>query len=120
MAEENNDKIPGDPGKKLPLPLEKQLRTLLPGKEMDLFTEQLPDAFLADATEGLSQVRDSPQLDTLLKHLNHQMHQQLTQKKKRLGRRRPGDLSWTYWAILVILLLTICAFLVIRIFLLHH
>lgn len=119
MAEENNNITPADPGKKLPLPLEKQLRTILPDKEIDLFTEQLPDAFLADATEGLSQVQDTPQLDSVLEHLNHQMHQQLAHKKKRVGRRAPGDLKWTYWAILIILLLTICAYLVIRI-LLHH
>ena len=119
MAEENNNRTPADPGKKLPPPLEKELRTILSGKDMDLFTEQLPDAFIADATEGLGQVRDEPRLDSVLKQLNHQMHQHLTHKKKRIGRRTPGDLRWTYWAILIILLLTICAYLVIRI-LLHH
>ena len=119
MAEENNDMKPADPQKNLPSSLERQLRTLLPEREMDLFREQLPDAFIADASEGLSQVQDNPQLDIVLKQLNHQMHQHLAQKKKRLGRRSTGDLRWTYWAIIIILLLTICAFLVIRILLRH-
>jgi len=110
---------PADPGKSLPPPLESQLRALMPEKEMDLFRKQLPEDFLADASEGLSQVHDSPQLDAVLKQLNHQMHQQLAHKKNPMGRRSAGDLRWTYWAVITILLLVICAFLVIRI-LLHH
>ena len=119
MAEENNDKTPMDPGKGLTPALESQLRALMPEKEMDLFRKQLPQDFLSDASEGLSQVHDIPKLDSVLKHLNHQMHQQLAHKKKPSGRRYAGDLRWTYWAVIIILLLVFCAFLVIRISL-HH
>ena len=119
MAEEKNDMTPADPGKKIPLPLENQLRRLMPETEMDLINKQLPDDFLTDAAEGLSQLKDSPQLDAVLKQLNHQMHQHLAHKKKHKSRKKLGDLRWTYWAVLLVLLLAICAFLVIRT-LLHH
>ena len=119
MAEETNDMKPADPEKILPASLGRQLGNLMTEKELDVFRDQLPDAFLSDASEGLSQVRDDRQLDAVLKHLNHHMHQELKTKKKRLVRRPSGDLSWSYWAILIILLLTICTFIVIRMFL-HH
>jgi hypothetical protein len=119
MAEETNDMKPADPGKNLPPSLDRQLRALLPGKDLDIFRDQLPDAFLADASEGLDQIRDASQLDSVLKQLNHQMQRQLGHKKKHSKRRSTGDLGWTYWAIIIILLLTICAYIVIRVQL-HH
>ena len=115
MAEEINDMKPTDPGKKLPPILENTLRPLLPEKDLDLFGKQLPDDFLSDASEGLNQVKDLPQLDAVLKQLNQQLHQQLAHKKKHVNRRSMGDLRWMYWAVIIILLLVICAFLVIRI-----
>lgn len=104
-------------GKKLPLPLDKQLRTLLPEKELNHFREQLPDEFLNDASEGLKQVQDGHQLDDILKKLNHQMHQQLVSGKKKRGKKSIGDPGWSYWAIIIILVLCISAFLIIRLLL---
>jgi hypothetical protein len=119
MAEEPNDMKPADPEKILPSSLGRQLGKLMTEKELDVFRDQLPDAFLSDASEGLKQVQDERQLDAVLNHLNHHMHQQLKTRKERLGRRPFGDPGWSYWAILIILILTICTFLVIRL-LLHH
>ena len=119
MAEETNDMKPADPGKKLPSSIDRQLSTLMPEKELNIFTNQLPEEFLADASEGLNKAQDETQLDSVLKKLNHQMHQQLRSKKKRMGRKLAGDLSWIYWTVLIFLLLVVCAFIVIRMFL-HH
>src|SRR5664279_1749055 len=119
MTEETNDKKPAGQGKKLPMPLDRQLRALLPEEELKHFREQLPEDFLNDASEGLDQVHDSNQLENILKKLNRQMHQQLVHKKKKAGRRSIRDLGWTYWAIVIILILCICAFLVIRLLLPH-
>jgi hypothetical protein len=119
MNEEPNNKKPGDQEKKLPLPLDRQLRDLLPEKELNRFREQLPEEFLSDASEGLDQVQDGNQLDHILKKLNQQLHQQLTHKKRKPGRRSITDFGWSYWAVIIIIILCICAFLVIRL-LLHH
>ncbi|HEY4964997.1 MAG TPA: hypothetical protein VII28_01290 [Puia sp.] len=119
MSEEKNDMGPDGPGKKIPASLDRQLRALLPEKELNHFRDQLPDAFLNDASEGLNQVHDNSNLDGILKKLNLQMHQQLSHKKKKSGRKSIGDMSWIYWAIVIVLLLIICAFLVIRMQL-HH
>jgi hypothetical protein len=119
MAEETNDMKPVDQGKKIPSLLNRQLGNFMSEKELEVFRSQLPEAFLEDAAEGLNKVQDGTQLDIMLKQLNQQMHQQLKTRKKRIGRRKTGDSGWTYWAILIILLLSVSAFLVIRL-LLHH
>ena len=119
MSEEKNDMHSDGEEKKLPLSLDKQLRTLIHEKELSHFRNELPDAFLNDASEGLDQVADDSQLDGILSKMNHQMRQQLLRKKKKTGRRTIGEFSWSYWAIIIILLLCICAFLVIRL-MLHH
>jgi hypothetical protein len=117
MTEETHDMLPEDPGKKLPASLDSHLRTLIPEKDLDYFREQLPAAFLEDATEGLGHLPDTNQLESVLLQLNQQMHQQLNPKKTHKRRRSAWDPSWTYWAILIILLLTIAGFIVIRILL---
>jgi hypothetical protein len=89
------------------------------GKELNKFRDQLPAEFLSDASEGLNQVQDDQQLKTVLQQLNQHMHQQLGHKKTYYTRKGIGDLSWTYWAIIIILLLTIVAFVVVRMILKH-
>ena len=119
MSEEKNDMNPAGQEKKLPPSLDRQLRSVLPEKELGHFREQLPEAFVKDASEGLGQVADDSQLDGILKKMNHQMREHLVHKKKKTGRKSISDMSWIYWAIVVVLLLIICAFLVIRMQL-HH
>jgi hypothetical protein len=117
MDEETNDMK--SPGKGLPASLEEHLRAFLPDEDLNHFREQLPSEFLADATEGLNQVLDSKNLESVVKKLNHDLHQHLAHKKTSKRRREIGDLSWTYWAIAIILLLTITGFFIIRMFLRH-
>lgn len=114
MAEETNDKIPADPDKKLPDSLDIHLRNIIHDKNLNRFRDQLPTEFLSDATEGLNHVNDTKQLDSVLQQLNQQMHKHLKHKKVRKRRPSVGNLSWTYWAILVIFFLTIIGFIVIR------
>jgi hypothetical protein len=113
MSEEINDTNPENQGKKLPPSLDRRLRGLLQEKELAHFRSQLPEAFLNDASEGLDQVTDDIQLDGILNRMNHQMRQHLHKKKK--PERRPiAEFNWTYWAIIIIVLLCTVAFLVIR------
>jgi hypothetical protein len=119
MAEETNDMKPADQGKTIPSLLNRQLGNFMSEKELEIFRSQLPEAFLEDAAEGLKKVQDRTQLDIMLKQLNQQMHHQLKTRTKRIGRKNAGDPGWTYWAILIILLLSVCAFLVIRLLLRH-
>ncbi len=117
MAEETNDRIPSDSDKKLPDSLDIHLRNIMHEKNLNQFRDQLPEEFLSDAYEGLNHVNDKKQLDSVLKQLNQQMHQHLKHKKVRKRRHSITNLSWTYWAIILIFLLTIIGFIVIRILL---
>jgi hypothetical protein len=117
MTEETNDMIP--PENKLPPSLDNHLRAIMANKELNRFREQLPAEFLSDASEGLGQLKDTKQLESVLQHLNQQMHHQLGHKKTHKKRRSIGDLSWSYWAIIIILLLVIIGYGVIRMLLRH-
>ena len=117
MKNDANDMIPADDhGKKLSPALDSHLRKLMQEKNLKQFSDQLPVEFLEDASEGLGQVKDSVQLDTVMKQLNRQMKKQLSLRKVR-GRTTPvRDLSWTYWAVIIIFLLTVITFIIIRMF----
>jgi hypothetical protein len=118
MSEEKYDTNSEGSKQELPPSLDKRLRGLLQEKELAHFRSQLPEAFLNDASEGLDQIADDPQLDGILNKMNHQMRQHLHKKKK--SERKPvGEFEWSYWAIIIILLLCIVAFLVIRLLLQH-
>jgi hypothetical protein len=112
MTEQKDDMIPNE--NKLPNSLDGHLRAIMEEKELSRFKEQLPAEFLSDASEGLAQLKDTKQLESVLQHLNKQMHQQLKHTKTRRKRRSIGDLSWTYWAIMIILLLVIVGYVVVR------
>jgi hypothetical protein len=114
MTEESNDMIPADPGKKLPAALDRHLRAILPEKDLNRFREQLPEDFITDASEGLENLKDSTQLESVMKKLNQQMHHHLSYKKTNKMRRPEGVLRWTYWAIIIVLLITIAGFVLIR------
>jgi len=112
MSEEINDME--HPENKLPDSLGDHLRTMMAEKELNRFREQLPAEFLSDASEGLNQLKNTKQLESVLQKLNHQMHRQLAHKKLRKRKRTIGDLSWTYWAIIIILLLSIVGYVIVR------
>jgi hypothetical protein len=115
MSEQINDM--DHPENILPDSLDDHLRLMMAEEELKHFREQLPVEFLSDASEGLSQLKDTKQLQSVLRNLNHQMHHQLVHKKVHKRKRSIGNLSWTYWAIIIILLLSIVGYIVIRMFL---
>ncbi len=112
MSEEINDM--NHPENKLPDSLDDHLRTIMEEKELNRFREQLPAEFLSDASEGLNQLKDTKQLESVLRNLNQQMHRQLAHKKTHKRKRSIGDLSWSYWAIIIILLLSMVGYLIVR------
>jgi hypothetical protein len=112
MTEEINDM--NHPENRLPDSLDDHLRMMMAEKELNNFREQLPAEFLSDASEGLNQLKDTKQLESVLRNLNQQMHRQLAHKKVHKRKRSIGDLSWSYWAIIIILLLCIVGFVIVR------
>lgn len=112
MSEEINDM--NHPEKKLPDTLDDHLRRMMAETELNRFRQELPAEFLSDASEGLSHLKDTKQLDSVVRKLNAQMHRQLAHKKVHKRNRSIGDLSWTYWAILIILLLCIVGYVIVR------
>jgi hypothetical protein len=119
MKDESNDMTPEEFRKNIPASLDQQLRALLGDGGASPFKEELPAAFLKDAREGLEQVKDEKQLEDVLKKLNLQMHLQLTHHKKNRKRKNVENMTWTYWAILLILLLVIVGFILVRMTLKH-
>jgi hypothetical protein len=99
--------------------LNKHLQTFMKEKDLDQFRKQLPASFLKDASEGLQQLKDQEQLENILRQLNQQMHGQLSVKKKIRERRAVASMSWTYWAIGVILMLAVIGFILVRMVLKH-
>ena len=112
MSEEINDI--NHPENRLPDTLEDHLRRIIAETELNRFRQQLPAEFLSDASEGLNQLNDIKQLESVLRNLNAQMHRQLAHKKVHKRKRSNGDMSWTYWAIIIILLLSIVGYLIVR------
>lgn len=112
MSEETNDM--NHPEKRRPDALDDHLRMMMADAELNQFREQLPAEFLSDASEGLDQLKDTKQLESVLRNLNLQMHRQLTQKKVHKRKKFVGDMSWIYWAIIFILLLCIVGFVIVR------
>ena len=112
MSEEINDI--NHPENNFPDSLDDHLRMMMAEKELNRFREQLPAEFLSDASEGLNQLKDTKQIESVLQKLNLQMHRQLTHKKVHKRKRSIGDLSWSYWAIIIILLLSIVGYVIVR------
>ena len=112
MSEEINDM--DHPENRLPDALDDHLRRMMAETELNRFRQQLPAEFISDASEGLSQLKDTKQLESVLRNLNAQMHRQLARKKVHKRKRSIGDMSWTYWAIIIILLLCIVGYVIVR------
>ncbi len=72
------------------------------------------DPFMDDAVEGLAQIADKGDIHTYVEQLNRDLQQQLNKKKKRREKRRLKDYPWLYFAIVLLLLLCMIAYLVIR------
>ena len=81
MTDETNDMIPKDPDNKISELLDIHLLPIMQEKDLKGFREQLPLDFIEDASEGLDLLKNKGQLESDLKQLNRQMHQQLHNKK---------------------------------------
>jgi hypothetical protein len=114
INEESNQIVPGDGNINLPDSLDIRLRAMLKELDQNPSMEKLPAEFLSDASEGLHQVIDEKELESAIQKLNKDMHQHLTHVKTKRLKRPIGNLNWTYWAVILIILLTIISFIVIR------
>jgi len=114
INEESNHMIPGRPDSNLPDSPDNRLQEMLNELSQKPSMEKLPAEFLTDAREGLHQVKDEKELTAVIQKLNKEMHQHLTHVKTRRLKRSIGNLNWTYWAVVLIILLVVIGFIVIR------
>ena len=69
---------------------------------------------LSDAVQGLQQFKNKNNLAGFVEQLNADLHKQLQKKKQRRLKRRLKNEQWIYFAIIIILLLTMIGFIVIK------
>jgi hypothetical protein len=98
---------------------EDQLKKYLSGniseEERRELEDQIKDSdFTNDAVEGLRSFSSTTRLDEYVEHLNKDLHQYLASKKEIKEKRKIKDLSWIIFAVVIILLLCILAYVVIR------
>jgi anti-sigma factor RsiW len=74
--------------------------------------------FMNDAVEGLQNIPDQEDVQRYVGQLNSDLQKSLQKKKQRRLKRRLKENPWGYFAVLLILLLCIIAYLVVRKFLL--
>jgi len=67
-----------------------------------------------DAMEGLQHVKNKKSLQAYIDQVNKNLQNQLEQKKQQQQKRNLKVFPWIYLAIVLILLLTIIAFIIIR------
>lgn len=63
--------------------------------------------FANDAVEGLQEMKNKKNLETLVEQLNNDLNRKLKQKKIRKDKRKLKEFSWIYFSIILILLLVI-------------
>jgi hypothetical protein len=95
--------------------LKKYLSGDISDEERHEIEKQMADSdFINDAVEGLQNVSDKQNLDEYVNHLNKDLHQYISGKKKIKEKRKIKDISWIIIAVIVILLLCVLAYVVIR------
>ena len=67
-----------------------------------------------DAVEGLQHVKNKKNLQAYVEQLNKNLQNQLEQKKQQQQKRKLKEYPWIYFAIVLILLLCIVAYVIIR------
>lgn len=87
----------------------------LTGEEKHRFEEELIDSeFMSDAVEGLEKFDKKAEIEEYARELNRNLKKKLAKNKPYRQRRKIGNLPWSMYAILLILLLAIVAFLILR------
>ena len=74
----------------------------------------LENEFATEAVEGLEKMERKQNVNLYVDQLNKQLSQYLTEKKKRRNRKSTPEIPWTMLAILLILVLIVCAYFVIK------
>jgi hypothetical protein len=72
------------------------------------------DAFVNDAVEGLQQIPDKKNMQVYVEQLNEELQKQIAKNKKRKEKRRLKDSPYTYWAIIILLLLMVICFIAVK------
>lgn len=70
--------------------------------------------FESEAMEGLQIMKDKKDLEKYVNQLNKELNQYLKQKKQRRDRKKIKEIPWSYFAIVLVLLLIIIAYFVIQ------
>lgn len=72
------------------------------------------DAFMNDAVEGLQQMQDTKNMQAYVEQLNADLQKQIAKNKKRKEKRRLKDSPYTYWAIIILLVLMVLCFIAVK------
>jgi hypothetical protein len=74
----------------------------------------IDNEFARDAMEGLQQVRNKQKLPAYVEQLNKDLHKHIEKRKASREKRKLKEFSWMYFAIILILILCIVAFVVMK------
>jgi hypothetical protein len=80
----------------------------------DLEKVMAGDEFVNDAVEGLQQFENKKDLNAYVQQLNDDLKKQLEKKKARKDKRKLENYPWIHFAIVLLLLLCIIAYVVIK------
>lgn len=72
------------------------------------------DDFINDAVEGLQEIKPTKNLQIYVEQLNKDLQKQVIKNKSRRLKRRIKDQPYTYFAIILILLLVVIGYIVLK------
>lgn len=72
------------------------------------------DDFINDAVEGLQEIKPTKNLQLYAEQLNKYLQKQIAKNKNRRVKRRIKDQPYTYFAIILILLLAVICYIVLK------
>lgn len=70
--------------------------------------------FVNDAIEGLQQVQNKKNLDTVVEQLNNDLNRKIRQKNIRREKRKLKDQPWIYFSLILLLLLVTVAWFILH------
>ena len=84
-------------------------------EEQYMFEKQMnDDEFMNDAVEGLAALENKNEIAGLVQQMNSGLKKQLEKKKSRKEKRKLKEQPWTYYSIILVLLLILVAYLVVK------
>ncbi|MBK7377355.1 MAG: hypothetical protein IPJ02_17920 [Chitinophagaceae bacterium] len=89
-------------------------KKLSAGDAHELEKQMADDEFMNDAVEGLEEIKNKKDLSLYVEQLNQELKKQLDKKKKRREKRKLKDGPWTYFAIVLLLVLIVVSFILVR------